>query len=367
MLYLEEDLISDISYFSGDDTKPQIKNEYEKIGKKIDKNIFFDEYENQILDLNTVIRVDNYLRTPYSIHMSYPSARSLYTIKLYIQKEEYLLTKDFWKNKEVIKTEPSFYESNKLKSGDIVIELLEFKDKHYPSIFKTLQNLEVGHLLYNIAVLADIYGYEYEIDNKFLNILVLKQKRVFYNLKKNEEIAEFWERAKHRTSGKYYGGLINFDLNHEEYRYFPNRCTKIKCIKFDKKIIESVKTIVFINDDNSFINKEYGLVLEYSYLMKEYNYINARTMSQITVFLCKWRKHEMRNYAELIQYMGFLAQEICINNSITGIYNRPVKQMNLKFWNKVIKQNAEFKDFIPFYGVLTGRESVLYAKYKRVL
>lgn len=75
----------------------------------------------------------------------------------------------------------------------------------------------------------------------------------------------------------------------------------------------------------------------------------------------------MRNYAELIQYMGFLAQEICINNSITGIYNRPVKQMNLKFWNKVIKQNAEFKDFIPFYGVLTGRESVLYAKYKRVL
>ena len=91
--------------------------------------------------------------------------------------------------------------------------------------------------------------------------------------------------------------------------------------------------------------------------MKEYNYLNARTMSQITAFLYKWEKGMFVNYAELIQYIGFLAQEVCINNSAVNVYNRPVKQMNFNFWLPIMKQNDIYEEDIPCYGILTGKES----------
>ena len=78
-------------------------------------------------------------------------------------------------------------------NGDIIIELKEFNDIHYPSIFKTLQILEVGHLLYNISLIADIYGYEYELDNDSINILVLKNKKAGTNYLENNKTIEFWE------------------------------------------------------------------------------------------------------------------------------------------------------------------------------
>ena len=88
-------------------------------------------------------------------------------------------------------------------NGDIIIELKEFNDNHYPSIFKTLQILEVGHLLYNISLIADIYGYEYELDNDSINILVLKNKKAGTNYLENNKTIEFWEKAQNRSSGKY--------------------------------------------------------------------------------------------------------------------------------------------------------------------
>jgi len=91
--------------------------------------------------------------------------------------------------------------------------------------------------------------------------------------------------------------------------------------------------------------------------MEEYNYLNARTMSQITAFLYKREKGMFVNYAELIQYIGFLAQEVCINNSAVNVYNRPVKQMNFNFWLPIMKQNDIYEEYIPFYGILTGKES----------
>ena len=101
--------------------------------------------------------------------------------------------------------------------------------------------------------------------------------------------------------------------------------------------------------------------------MKEYNYLNARTMSQITAFLYKWEKGMFVNYAELIQYIGFLAQEVCINNSAVNVYNRPVKQMNFNFWLPILEQNNSLKDYIPFYGVLTGKESELISRSKKII
>ena len=263
MLYSEKDLLSDISYFNGNDDKIQEQNGYNEIGKITDKDIYISEYESHILDLNTVIRVDNFLRTPYSIHMSYPSARSLYTLRIYFSKDRYLLTKDFWKRKKILKVNSSTYLNSNVNTGDIVIELKEFNDKHYPSIFKTLQILEVGHLLYNISRIADIYGYEYELNNDEINTLVLRNIRIGVQyLENREKINEFWRKAKSRSSGKYYGGLINFDLDHEKYRYFPQDFSKIKSLKFAKNVIESVKTLVFINDSNSLLDNENDLVID---------------------------------------------------------------------------------------------------------
>ena len=367
MLYSEKDLLSDVSYFNGSDDKIQEHIGYNEIGKITDKDIYISEYESHILDLNTVLRVDSFLRTPYSIHMSYPSARSLYTLRIYFSKDGYLLTKDFWKRKKILKVNSSTYLDSNVNTGDIVIELKEFNDKHYPSIFKTLQILEVGHLLYNISRIADIYGYEYELNNDGINTLALRNKRIgVHYLENREKINEFWRKAKSRSSGKYYGGLINFDLDHEKYRYFPQDFSKIKSLKFDKTVIDSVKTLVFINDGNSLLDNENGLVIDYSYIMKEYNYLNARTMSQITVFLYKWENKVMNNYAEVIQYIGYLAQEVCLNNSGIGIYNRPIKQMNFNFWLPILEQNNSLKDYIPFYGVLTGKESELISRSKKI-
>lgn len=55
--YSEKDLISDMSYFNGNDDKMQKKYQYNEIGEITDEKIYFSGYESQILDLNTVIRV----------------------------------------------------------------------------------------------------------------------------------------------------------------------------------------------------------------------------------------------------------------------------------------------------------------------
>ena len=171
------------------------------------------------------------------------------------------MTKDFWKRKEVLKAKSSNCVDSNISNGDIIIELKEFKDNHYPSIFKTLQILEVGHLLYNISLIADIYGYEYELDNDSINILVLKNKKAGTNYLENNKTMEFWEKAQNRSSGKYYGGLINFDLDYQKYAYSHKGTGETKSIKFNKNIMNSVKTLTFVNDGNALVDKNNGLVL----------------------------------------------------------------------------------------------------------
>ena len=153
-------------------------------------------------------------------------------------------------------------EEMKVKNKNISIYARQLlNDNHYPSIFKTLQILEVGHLLYNISLIADIYGYEYELDNDSINILVLKNKKAGNNYLENNKTIEFWEKAQNRSSGKYYGGLINFDLDYQKYAYSPKGTDETKSIKFNKNIMNSVKTLTFVNDGNALVDKNNGLVL----------------------------------------------------------------------------------------------------------
>lgn len=72
------------------------KEEYLNIGIISGMEIEYQEYEDEILRLNTVLRVDHNMWTPYTIHMSYPTARSLYMLRTYIVREGLLLSKDFF-------------------------------------------------------------------------------------------------------------------------------------------------------------------------------------------------------------------------------------------------------------------------------
>jgi hypothetical protein len=97
--------------------------------------------------------------------------------------------------------------------------------------------------------------------NDSINILVLKNKKAGTNYLENNKTMEFWEKAQNRSSGKYYGGLINFDLDYQKYAYSHKGTGETKSIKFNKNIMNSVKTLTFVNDGNALVDKNNGLVL----------------------------------------------------------------------------------------------------------
>lgn len=346
----------------------QKTGEYLSVGTSYQEESINNEYENQVLKLNTVLRVDSYLRTPYSIHMSYPSARSLYTIRLYMCKEESLVTMDLWGKGQGIKMLEEARRMLKPQKGDIIIELLPFTDKHYPCLYKTLQNLEVGHLLYNIGFLAEQYEKKYKVDNTFENILVLRQQekgRAF--AKDADRVDDFWRRAKMRSSGKYYGGIINFDLDYTTWCYTPQNGELMANIEFEEEVRDYVETLLFVNDGKKFISEKYGLECSYAQLMQEYHYVNFRTQSQIVLFIVKLPEDKRENYAGLIQYMGMLAQNICIENSCNLVYNRPIKQVRLPFWQPILEKSERLQGYVPFYGVITGKESTYTSIYQEIV
>lgn len=36
-----------------------------------------------------------------------------------------------------------------------------------------------------------------------------------------------------------------------------------------------------------------------------------------------------------------------------------IKQMNHSFWKPILDQNTELNNYIPFYGVITGKDSIV--------
>lgn len=308
------------------------------------------------------------MRTPYSIHMSYPSARSLYTLRMYIAREHSLLTKDFFDNNVLIRISPESWENVSIKEGDIIIETLPFQDKHYPYLFKTLQNLEAGHLLYNISYLAKLYGYKYTVDNGYPTFLILRQiLKGSSSLSFRDKLNDFWQQAKLRTSGKYYGGLINFDADYQKYRYEIGCASYQTTLQFQSNPANNVIALPFINTGNAYVNEKYGLTCSYYALSKEYRYVNFRTQTQIYLIPCKTPTANCLNYADVIQYMGMLAQEICINNAQSKVYNRPIKQIAHTFWKPILLQRQDLNAYIPFYGVITGKDSIPNAVYRQMV
>lgn len=366
--YTTDDFMADLNFSSGRHDMTQKKEEYLNIGIISGMEIEYQEYEDEILRLNTVLRVDHHMRTPYTIHMSYPTARSLYTIRLYIISQGLLLSKDFFGENIVFKMNSEIWKEIGARDGDIVIQALPFTDSHYPSIYKTLQNLEIGHLLYNIGVVAKIYESRYSVDNAYPGFVLLRQeKKEKKHLCDKREWETFWRKAELRSSGKYYGGLINFDADHENYRYIPRKSERIDSVLFHDIPPEAVETLVLLNNGEAYVNQQQGLVCSYQQLTKEYSYVNFRTQSQIYLILCKSPAGISENYADTVQYMGMLAQEVCIENAHPMVYNRPIKQVKQSFWKPVLQQTTVFDGYIPFYGVITGKDSVEYPLYKKIV
>ncbi len=356
-----------MSFSSGRKDMIQKKEEHVPMGTPYERAIRYREYEEQLLRLNTVLRVDHHMRTPYSIHMSYPTARSLYTLRVYVIRQGLLLSKDFFGEHMIFKMNSRIQEETGARDGDIIIEALPFTDSHYPSIYKTLQNLEIGHLLYNIGIVAKLYESSYSVDNRHSGFVLLRQeKKEKDHTNDPGKLEKFWRQAEVRSSGKYYGGLMNFDADHETYRYIPKGPEGIAAVSFGCIPPDTVKTLLFVNNGQAYVNEAYQLTCSYHELTQEYSYVNFRTQSQIYLILCK-APVNCDNYTEVIQYMGLLAQEICIENAGPMVYNRPVKQVMQTFWRPILQQNIALGEYIPFYGVLTGKDSVPCACYKRVV
>ncbi|BDD41040.1 hypothetical protein [Streptococcus ruminantium] len=117
-----------------------------------------------------------------------------------------------------------------------------------------------------------------------------------------------------------------------------------------------VQRVVLYNNGEYFTDSNGEYVVQYFELNREYYFVDFRTASQYTLLLIKLPpiQDELINY---ILFMGYLAQEICINNAGLGHYNRPVKQVNFTFWKNIL--GDKYKDYLPFYGVITGKETIL--------
>lgn len=105
----------------------------------------------------------------------------------------------------------------------------------------------------------------------------------------SEEIRKFWHKAMLRTSGKYYGGLINFDTAQKKYCYFLSKSKKLSTIIFMNDFNQNIRVLELVNEGNAYVNEEYGLSVSFDYLMQEYSYVHFRSQSQITLFLFNFR------------------------------------------------------------------------------
>lgn len=313
------------------------------------------EFYKDILNINKIYRVDKNNYSPYQIHKSYPSARSFYlqTIWVCIGENIFLTYKD--ENKSYVKFKND--RLNFLDIGDIFITSKEIYENKYKSIHNSLILLEIGHILYNIEYISQCYGMKISIDSceDDFNVVKVRTRRVPNN-SNLLSIEKFKLLASFRNSGSYRNKIMNIDSKVKENIYISSIDILLKFRDlFQYDFEESVKTLVFINDGTKFINLEFMIIISYEQLNREYYFIDFRTASQYTLFLITKNNKKNIRYTDLLLYMGYLAQEICLKNSKDGVYNRPVKQVIQPFWKNVL--NNLFKDYIPFYGVITGKES----------
>ncbi|MCR1916528.1 hypothetical protein CBF56_02565 [Lactobacillus taiwanensis] len=278
--------------------------------------------------------------TPYSIHLSYPSARSFYTIRIFLAiNESQLITKIVGTNKV------QFFESKEIKlvpNSYYIVKISEINKKMYQSIHNTLQVLESGHAIGSIYELTNKLNCKINIKiNDNYDIISLLTKPKLQN-----NIAALDDQYLNRSSGNYCGMLTNFEKKSD--------ITTLDTIKV-KKVMElmeivstSIDIVYFKNNDNGFYVDDTQHKLSYEWLQLEYPFWDPTNGSAITLF-----KVGKKITSNIIETIAFLSQLLCLKNSKKNFVNRPVKQVLPSHWEKEL--NLSEDDYTPFYALISTK------------
>ena len=282
--------------------------------------------------------------TPYPLHLGYPSARSFYTIKIFVGIS----------NRELVGLIPGtsnvgHYVSNSLEFEKYRIYIVKEREialSTYSSIHNSLQVLESGHVLgcYNyISTLFDcsFVFKDYDDYNTVTFTNISKLANIY------DKFGFVIDKFKHRSSGRYYGMLSNWNLNRNNYKF--NEISNFDIARISKLTDENVQSVIPISYTNHKDSKNY---LTDEFIQKEYPFLHPTFESVITVLALNLSVCNTHNLEIYLEKIGALAQTICMNNSSNHVVNRPVKQVIPKNWEKIDKFKRN-KNLLPFYAVIT--------------
>ena len=351
MEYNKRDLFSDyVSTYSEIDTIQEYRykeGEWDFKYKKMSSEV--TDLEKDILNINKTYRTNKNDYSPYLKHKSYPSARSYYPQKIWysLGKGRFTIYDDneccykVYENKEL----------NDIKKGSVILSTNDIMMEHYKSIHNSLICLELGHIIYNIERICLLYNCRININSKkFKDYILLNindnEKYDSVNMEKLEKLYA------NRSSGSYTKKLINIKGDYNNYNFIPDNDVTEQFYKiFGYKLNGIVDRIIFQNNGFCYSSNKY--MSKFIDLNAQYHFVDFRTASQYTLFLIK-RNLKKDNLIDYILFIGYLAQEICLENSKKNVFNRPVKQVEPFFWQEVIGINPKY---IAFYGVITGKET----------
>ena len=343
MEYNKRDLFSDyVSTYSEIDTIQEYRykeGEWDFKYKKASSKV--TDLEKDILNINKTYRTNKNDYSPYLKHKSYPSARSYYPQKIWysLGKGRFTIYDDneccykVYENKELID----------IKKGSVILSTNDIMMEHYKSIHNSLICLEFGHIIYNIERICLLYNCRININSKKFNDYILinindNEKYDSVNIEKLEELYA------NRSSGSYTKKLINIKGDYNNYNFIPDSDVTEQFYKiFGYKLDGIVDRIIFQNNGSCYSSNKY--ISEFIDLNAQYHFIDFRTASQYTLFLIK-RNLKKDNLIDYILFIGYLAQEICLENSKESVFNRPVKQVDPFFWQEVIGINLKIKEII---------------------
>ena len=348
MKYTIEDLYKDILYCNTESkfSSQQFYSDEENIILTKIKEINIDEFSPEIKILLLPI-IEQPLRnldeTPYVWHLSYPSARSFYTIKGFVGLG----------NNKVVGKIPGenhltiFNVNFKVNKNYIyIIRTREIKENFYIQIHNSLQALEAGHIIGSYYMLAnmlkltfckvsfgdsiDVIGFDsFKVEN--LNKFRLDKLKIKYL---------------YRSSGIYYGMLSNWIKVSKFKPLKQTELTQISKFFGIENKYSCYKT--FINDGHCYWDDEKYKSLSYENLQNKFSFWDPRYGSALTIFGI--RKVDY-NINKVVESIGTCAQIICLNNAKKKFINRPVKQIIPNKWGGVFNCS----DIIPFYGVISTR------------
>lgn len=348
MKYTVEDLYKDILYCNSK-TKFSFQQYYcveenvilTKI-KKVNINSLSPEVKILLLPLMEQ-PLRNLNDTPYVWHLSYPSARSFYTIRGFVGLG----------NNQVISKIPgesqaTIYSVNfEVKKNEIyIVRTKEIKEKIYVQIHNSLQALEAGHIIGSYYMLAKVLDLKFDKVSFGRSIDVIK----LGNFKAEDlnlfQLDQLKKKYRYRSSGIYYGMLSNW-IKIDNFKALKKiELSKIsKCFGIEDKYC-FYKT--FENDGQCFWDKEKCKSLSYQNLQNKFSFWDPRYGSALTVFGIT--KVDC-NISKVVELIGACAQIICLNNAKCDFINRPVKQIIPNKWEHMFEDS----DIIPFYGVISTR------------